>query len=137
MHTTDRNLFILFFLLIIIGIALESISIKLYSRFTKKKNESNTFLWSKYLFLLLFPLLTVLIITYLTSLNVLKVFFIFSIAGPILEWLIGFSYYTVVGHRLWSYHKYDITYYTSWLTIPLWGLGGVIFYFLAKIIIFP
>lgn len=54
----------------------------------------------------------------------LKIFAIFCVIGPILEWAYG-KFWSVVGQSPWLYPSSPFE-YTSLEGIPLWGLGGVL-----------
>lgn len=132
--TVIENLLIFFFL-IFGGVILEEIAQSAYYYFTKKKFKQHHFSFSRYLYLLLFPAIAVIVVTQKAGIRLLNVFLIFSIVGTILEWLIGFFYYHIVGQRLWTYHRYSLNGYTSLLSIPLWGLGGILFWLLAQVFV--
>jgi len=70
-----------------------------------------------------------------TGSQLLLVCLSFALVGTFLEWLIGFFYHKIVGQKLWTYHRYSLSGYTSLLSIPLWGLAGALFWLLAKIFI--
>lgn len=70
-----------------------------------------------------------------SGLSVLQVYLVFALVGTFLEWIIGFMYRQIVGEKLWSYHRYAIAEYTSFLSIPIWGLAGVLFWVLAQMFI--
>ena len=67
--------------------------------------------------------------------DILFIFLASCLVGPVLEWLVGFAYHRTLGEPLWTYKRLNISGYTSWLSIPLWGLVGVFFYFLALIFV--
>lgn len=102
----------------------------LFSGYSRKKSAGFNF--AKYIFLLLFPLLGVVVMIQREGIVVLKLFILSSIVGTVLEWLIGFSYQQILGKRLWTYNQYSITKYTSILSLPLWGLAGVLMWLLVK-----
>jgi hypothetical protein len=115
--------FILFlFLLVFIEILLS----KWYQRLFKKKQVTSRYSWSRYIFFLLFPLLAFLFAPNIRNWEYVKVFAIAAFLGTFGEWLLGFCYHTVVGQRLWTYHRFGIMGYTSLLVIPLWGIVGVL-----------
>lgn len=92
----------------------------------------NNFSWWRFIALLSIPLITVFILSLSHGSIVWWIYGGFSLVGSILEWLIGFSYHKLMGHKLWQYQQYSVHGYTSWLSIPLWGLAGVMFWLLAK-----
>lgn len=52
----------------------------------------------------------------------------------ILEWLVGFSYRVIMGENMWTYHRLELYGFTSFLSLPLWGLIGVVFLLLTQIL---
>jgi hypothetical protein len=125
---------LLFFLFIIIGgILLEMIFQQLYFKISGKKLKKNYFSWSKYFFMLIPISIAIALYTFKFGSSITKVFMIFSIIGTCFEWAIGFLYHQIMGQRLWTYHNYSIQGYSSFLTIPLWGTAGVLFWLLAQV----
>jgi len=131
----DFKLFALFLLMAIGGVFLESLVMKIHFSVTKKHYKEHHFTFGKYIFFLLFPFLALSVIFYLSGQSALNVFLVFCLLGTILEWCIGYSFNQVVGQRLWTYHRYAIGGYTSYLSIPIWGMGGVMFWLLAKVFV--
>lgn len=127
-----RYYFFLFLGLIIGGVLIEALISQLHFYITKKHFKKYHFSAGRYIFLLLFPLAATLFLASRVGFKLINVFIAFAIVGPLIEWLIGFSYEMVVGHKLWSYYRYNINSYTSFLAIPLWGLAGVLFWLLAQ-----
>lgn len=125
--------FILFFLLVALGVLIEDFACKIHYKLTKRHFKSHNFTWSKYIFLLISPIVAMIFVATRTKMPVITIFFVFSIVGTLLEYLIGFSYHQIIGTRLWTYHSYSIGKYTSWLSVPIWGFGGVLFWILAKV----
>ncbi len=133
---TALTKFLFFFAIVIIGVLFEVVVRRFHYYLTKQHYKENHFTLGKYLFLLLFPLIATAIIFYIENeLTVFKVFLTFGVVGMFSEWLVGMSYHKVVGQRLWTYHKYAIAEYTSWLSLPLWGLCGITFYLLAQVFV--
>lgn len=128
------EIFFLYTATAVIGVFLEMFVRILHHRLTQSHFKEHHFTLGKYFFYLLFPIIGLFVIYTQAGLNVVQVFVIFSAVGTVLEWLVGFTYYEIVGVRLWTYHKYAITKYTSFLSIPLWGLFGVLLWLLAKTI---
>ncbi|EKE00060.1 MAG: hypothetical protein ACD_22C00100G0024 [uncultured bacterium] len=128
--------FILFLVLVVWSVVVETVVQKLYYKKTNKKFKTNHFSYSKYFYYLLGPLLGFVLLTFRVGVSVIYAFLAFAFVGTILEWLIGFFYRQIVGQRLWTYHRYDLSGYTSWLCIPLWGLAGALFWLLAKVFIY-
>ena len=124
---------VLFILLAIGGVVFEGIFSLLYNKHTKNKYKKH-FKFARYLFLLLFPMFGTLVSFFIAGFSAIKIFILFSFMGPALEWCIGYSYQAIVGQKLWTYHRYSITGNTSLLAIPFWGLAGLLFYYIARMI---
>jgi hypothetical protein len=122
---------LVFLFLVIGGVVLEGIVSSFYYR-NKKRNNKN-FSFTRYLLLLLLPTIAAFVTFFMIGEPAIKIFLTFSLLGPIIEWCIGFSYQAIVGQKLWTYHRYSITGNTSLLAIPIWGLAGILFYYLAHI----
>lgn len=125
------SLGILYTLLVVVGVGVEVVSSKIYFHITRKHLKKNHFAFGRYIFLLLFPLVGTIFVITIHGISLLKVFLLFAVIGPILEWLIGYSYFQIMGVRLWTYKKFTYQGHTSMLTMPLWGMAGVLFYLLA------
>lgn len=113
------------------GMIFEVIVYDLYIHFTKKHLKEYHFELARYIFLLLPPLLATLLIIFNFGHTPAIIFIIFALIGPVLEWLLGWTYHNFLGTRLWTYHKLNILGYTSWLTIPFWGFAGITFWLLV------
>lgn len=98
----------------------------LYGRKTKR------FRWSEYVALLAAPVLGSLGLSYFYGIKIIYFFVESSIIGFIFEYGIGRAYHMTLNKRLWTYGKYSVEGYTSLLTFPLWGVGGIVFWLLAK-----
>lgn len=122
----------LYLLFVVGGVLFEAIGTKVYFSLTKKNLHKSHFKLARYFFLLTFPLLGTLVVINLQGLSLFKIFIAFSIIGPVFEWLVGFSYYQVVGARLWTYKKFSYLGHSSILAAPLWGMAGVLFFLLAQ-----
>jgi len=99
----------------------------LYGRHTEK------FLWREYSALLAAPVLGVGGLTALLGVKPLLIFITASLIGPLLEWLVGFTYHRIMGAHLWVYERYPLPgRYTSYLTIPMWGFAIELLWLLLK-----
>ena len=127
--------FFIFLLLVVGGVIFEKLAQIAYFKITNKKFKEHHFSFSRYIYLLIFPLLATFIMIQRTGSQLLLVCLSFALVGTFLEWLIGFFYHKIVGQKLWTYHRYSLSGYTSLLSIPLWGLAGALFWLLAKIFI--
>jgi hypothetical protein len=121
-NTSLLNLGLFFFILTLIGFYLAY----LYGHRTKR------FRWSEYCLIIIWPALFVVILAIRIDIEVLKLFIISCIAGFGLEYSLGFIYHQVLNRRLWVYKKFSVNGYTSWLVLPVWGIVGVIFWYLGK-----
>lgn len=97
-------------------------------------HKTKRFLWSEYIAIITFPLLFVIALAYFVDIKILFLFFVSSVAGFVLEYLLGFGYHKVFSQRLWTYGRFSVNGYTSLLCIPIWGIAGVIFWFLSKMV---
>ncbi|MBI4709185.1 MAG: hypothetical protein HY764_03220 [Candidatus Portnoybacteria bacterium] len=100
----------------------------LYGRRTKK------FRWSEYIAIIITPFIFVLALAYFVDIKILGLFAISAVVGFSLEYLCGLTYHKTLNRRLWRYERFSVGGYTSLLTIPMWGISGVIFWFLGKLI---
>lgn len=125
------------FLLLLTGTALLEVFIsKAHYAFTGKRFRAYRFSFARYLLILIPPLVAVSYLVVIGDVreSFIKIFLTFAAIGTLLEWLIGFLYRTVVGQRLWSYHRYSIGGYTSFLVIPYWGFVGILAYLIIQTI---
>ncbi len=100
----------------------------LYGRKTKE------FRWREYIAITIFPIIGVLVLTYLFGAKVFALFIASCIVGFSLEYILGLAYHKTLNKKLWEYKRLSINGYTSLLSIPFWGVGGVAFWFLGKLI---
>lgn len=124
--------FFLFLGLVVSGFVIEIAVSQLHHFIHKKHYKKYNYSFSRYLFLLILPFTTMVYYMSQVGLELVKIFVVFSFLGTFFEWLLGLSFHMVVGHRLWTYHKYNINTYTSLLSIPLWGFCGVVFWLLVN-----
>jgi uncharacterized membrane protein len=129
------NYFLLYLLIAIGGLLLEVAFKKIYYQLTDNHYKIHHFSAGKYIFFLTLPLLATALLGVWYGRSIIVVFMTFALVGTFLEWLIGWSYYQIVGEQLWSYHRYSIGPYTSLLSMPLWGVGGGLFWLLAHIFV--
>lgn len=126
------NPFLFFLTMMAGGLLLEASAVKLHYALTKKHLKKIHFSFGRYIYLLLLPILAFIIMTQWYGLTIFRMFLVSAFLGPILEWVVGLSYHIIVGQKLLTYHRYSINGYTSFLTIPMWGLGGILAYLLAS-----
>jgi uncharacterized membrane protein len=100
----------------------------LYGRHTK------IFRWSEYAAIIIFPIIGVFIFAFIFDFRILSLFIISCLAGFSLEYIIGLTYHKTLNRKLWEYKRLSVGGYTSLLSIPMWGVVGVTFWFLGKIV---
>jgi uncharacterized membrane protein len=99
-----------------------------YGRKTKK------FKWSEYWLLLAAPLLCCASLLYWFGIKILYLFLVSMIIGIFLEYILGYGYHMTLNKRLWTYSRYSLNGYTSWLVLPMWGIAGVAFWLIIRMI---
>ena len=100
----------------------------LYGRKTKR------FKWSEYSAILAGPVLSIIILAVLIDIKILTLFLVSASVGFLLEYVVGLTYHKTLNKRLWRYERLSIDGYSSLLSVPIWGIAGVIFWFLGKMI---
>ncbi|MDP3794750.1 MAG: hypothetical protein Q8R13_02360 [bacterium] len=90
------------------------------------------FRWSEYVMLLICPLIAIGLLAYSLGLRIVFLFVASMVSGTILEYLLGLAYHKTLNRRLWTYERLKIGGYTSVLSIPIWGVAGVIFWLIGK-----
>jgi len=125
--------FLLIFIVFLGGMLVEALVKRAFFLFSKDHYKTHHFSWSKYLAYILYPIVLTIYLHFKLDKSLLGIFLGFSLFGLIGEWTLGFVYHKLMGQRLWTYHKYSIGKYTSFLVLPLWGGAGVIFWFFSKI----
>jgi len=100
----------------------------LYGRKTKE------FKWSEYAAIMIWPILFVVALAYFIDMRIVSLFIVSIFVGFVLEYILGFTYHKVLNRRLWTYGRLSIGGYTSLLTLPMWGVAGVIFWFISKMV---
>ena len=96
--------------------------------------NTKRFHWSEYALLVIWPALGTMGLAYVYGMRIVSLFVISCVFGFALEYGAGLTYHKVLGKRLWTYDMFSVQGYTSLLTIPVWGMVGVIFWFLGKIV---
>jgi uncharacterized membrane protein len=100
----------------------------LYGRKTKK------FRWSEYIAIMIWPLLSIAFLAVYVNYKIFYLFVVSMVAGTCFEYLFGLVYEKTLNKKLWKYDRLAISGYTSWLSIPIWGVAGVVFWSLGRII---
>jgi len=99
-----------------------------YGRKTKQ------FRWIEFWALLAPPIIWSFALAYFYGTDIFALFAASMVVGIVLEYGLGRAYHQTLNKRLWTYTRYSIGGYTSWLTLPMWGVAGVIFWSLGKVI---
>jgi len=128
MENLNINIEILSLLFMALSIFGGSYLAYLYGRKTKQ------FRWSEYIAIIIFPILFIILYGFLVNIRILSLFFVGSFVGFVSEYIIGLTYHKTLNRRLWTYGRLNIHGYTSLLAIPFWGIAGVFFWFLSKIL---
>jgi len=97
-------------------------------------HKTKQFRWSKYIAIIIIPLLFVFALAYFVNARVLSLFLVSAAVGFVLEYLLGLTYHKVFNQHLWTYSRLSVNGYASLLGIPIWGIAGVIFWFLSKMV---
>ncbi len=98
----------------------------LYGRKTKR------FRWSEYVPLLAAPVGSIGVLAYVYNTKILYLFVVSAVIGLLFEYGVGKFYHMTLNRRLWTYSRYSLNGYTSWLAAPMWGIAGVVFWLLSS-----
>lgn len=96
--------------------------------------KTTVFRWSEYLAIIAAPILFIIFLSFYYDFAILKMFFASAIVGFLGEGFFGFVYHKVLNKRLWTYNRLSLHGYTSFISIPAWGIAGVIFWFVSKLV---
>jgi hypothetical protein len=97
--------------------------------------KTTRFSWIEYVLLWILPAVFVIAFSYLQDKRLLLLYVVGGCAGFVMEYIIGLAYHKTLGRRLWYYQRYALSGgYTSWLTLPIWGIAGALFWFLIEIL---
>lgn len=96
--------------------------------------KTTNFRWSEYMAMIIVPIAFIIFLAIYYNFAIIKMFIVSAIIGFFAEGFIGFVYDKVLNKRLWTYDRFSIKGYTSLLSIPLWGVGGVVFWFISKLV---
>lgn len=135
MRLTDSSILLVAILVYVVGVLIEVFLARLYFSLKGHHLKEYHFSFGRYLFMLLFPILSALILIFFGGKSLIFVFLVSIVIGPVFEWVAGFGYHKIVGQRLWTYHRYDVDGYTSLLSVIPWGLFGVLFWIIAKLFV--
>ncbi|MCI0566508.1 hypothetical protein L0Y46_04935 [bacterium] len=99
-----------------------------YGRKTKE------FRFREYIAIIAAPILCIGAYAYYIDARILFLFLGSSMVGFILEYALGLTYHKTLNKRLWTYGRLSVDGYTSFLSIPVWGIAGVVFWLVSKLI---
>ena len=94
-----------------------------------------SFSWWHYLFFISFPMTVSLLVLISFGWPLISVFVFSAVLGTLCEWLLGFYYERIIGQKLWRYKRLNISGYTSWLVVPVWGCAGLLFVVIGKLLL--
>jgi uncharacterized membrane protein len=97
-------------------------------------HRATKFYWTRYWAMMTVPLLAVLMMIIWVGVNVLYLFVVSMFVGLAFEYVFGRAFHTALKTRLWTYKRYGIDGYTSWLAAPMWGTAGIVFWMLSKVV---
>lgn len=119
-HTQDG---IILSLLVFLGFYLAY----LYGRKTKQ------FKWDEYIAIIALPTAYIFYQSYYN--HTLALFFILSsVSGFVLEYILGITFHKTLNKKLWVYTRFHLHGYTSFLTLPVWGIAGILFWHLSRFV---
>ena len=99
----------------------------LYGRSTKE------FRWREYIALITVPVVGSLAFALYFGVQIIYFFLLSCVLGLIFEYLFWLAYHKTLNRRLWTYGRFSIKgRYTSFLSLPMWGVAGVIFFLVSK-----
>lgn len=97
-------------------------------------HKTKNFRWSEYFAIIIWPILSIIAFAFVVDARILNLFLISAFFGFLLEYIVGLAYHKTLNKRLWVYQRLSLNGYTSLLSIPLWGIAGVLFWFLSKVV---
>lgn len=118
-------LLLMYIAMIIGSFVVEVVVKRIHFLLTRTHYKERHFTLGGYAFSLIFPLIVLFIIYGHLGSSIFYIFITSALLGTLLEWIAGWWFHGVMGVRLWTYHRYTIKRYTSFLSIPLWGMAGV------------
>jgi uncharacterized membrane protein len=132
----DPKIFLILYIVMIYLSFMSEVLVKhIHFLVTRSHYKEHHFTLGRYILSLIFPFIVFLIIYLHLGSSFLYTFIASAILGTMAEWTVGWWFYQVMGTRLWTYHRYAITKYTSFLSIPLWGLVGVFLLLVIRLFI--
>lgn len=90
--------------------------------------------WSEYFLMAVGPVIGAILLSWTEGFQIITYFIACGFIGLLGEFVLGLFCHKILGRRLWSYRKCSLLGYTSLLTFPFWGGGGIVFLTLAKLL---
>ncbi len=100
----------------------------IYGRKTKQ------FKWSEYFVILILPFIGLILLIWQEGIKILWFYLTCCFIGNLGEHTLGYAFHKILGHRLWTYHRLTKGGYTSLMSWPFWGMAGILFLSLYKLI---
>lgn len=95
------------------------------------------YFWYEYFALFALPLIVLYFMSLATGYEIILVFVISCLVGPVIEISGGYAIKHFTGKHLWLYESHPIfNRMTSLTAVPFWGLAGTVFYSVDRLIIF-
>jgi uncharacterized membrane protein len=66
--------------------------------------------------------------------GILTLFFVSVAVGMCAEHICGYVFHRSLKRHMWRYYRFTLGGYTSLLVAPFWGMAGVFFFLLSKIV---
>jgi len=90
--------------------------------------------WSEYVLMTLGPLVGLFLFYLVDSWKAVAFFLGSCVIGFLGELIIGFLFEKTLGRKIWEHKKMSVRGHTSWLVIPFWGMAGLMFLALLRIL---
>ena len=80
------------------------------------------------------PIIGIIGLTQFFGMSIVYFYVLSCLAGFGFELLAGWSWKKATGEYLWQYDRHSVRNHTSFLSLPGWGIAGVMFYILAYLL---
>lgn len=97
-------------------------------------HHRKSFKWDEYIAIIFFPVVFVFVLASYIGSKIIALFVISAMVGETFEYIAALAYHKTIHRQLWEYKVMSIHGYTSLLNIPMWGICGVMFWFLSKMV---
>ena len=96
--------------------------------------RARKFKLKNYVLMMIAPTACCLALTFFFCWRIIELFFYSAVVGTVLEYGVGVVFQKIFHRNLWTYERFSIGGHTSYLSIPIWGVAGIVFWLLAKTI---